>query len=72
MWGEGWTNQLATYARKLEAFVPLRIERHHDRLALGPLSRQHQFDIRIGLTIEVGRFEPRRTHLSGREMHAQA
>ena len=39
--------QFATYAHKLEGFVPLRIERLHDRLALGLLSRQRQPDVAL-------------------------
>ena len=56
--------QFATYAHKFEGFVPLRIERLHDRLALGLLSRKRQPDVRVGLSIEISRLESRRTHLA--------
>jgi hypothetical protein len=43
-------------AVQTQSFRPtLRIERHHDRFAFGPLSRQHQLDVRVGLTIEISR-----------------
>ena len=57
-------DQFATYAHKFEGFVPLRIERLHDRLALGLLSRKRQPDVRVGLSIEISRLESRRTHLA--------
>jgi hypothetical protein len=52
-------------AVQTQSFRPtLRIERHHDRFAFGPLSRQHQLDVRVGLTIEISRLETRCTHLA--------